>query len=521
MTATRSAPPPRKINLPPDASKRCGAPGARPPPGAQGGAEVGTEAGTEADIAADRGADHVADIDAGPEAETPSESHPPRPPGGAAADTHPGGYATTLHGGFRAVAASAQEIHAAIADKVFGSVLRVPGLAVPARLAQAAHDSITLGVYGVVRGSAHAAFGLAGRVERLARDPSKTPGAAEQALRSALNAVVGDALQSSANPMAVTMQLRTGAAPLGVTPAALADLGPRVCVFIHGLGCDESSWWRKPEAWSGTPEQGRSPRDVSNPLAAAGTAGSPGSSGPTGSPGPSAASASGDSPGAAPPLHYATLLEREAGIQSVYVRYNTGLSLDANGALLAALLERAAAAAPQVAEWLLIGHSMGGLVARRAHQIAALEQLAWSRRTPMLVCLGAPHHGAPLERIGRLAAAVLQVSAVTRPLGRLADARSQGIRDLRRGLNGRPRASATVTTPALRFVAATLSGDPGSHVGKAWGESIGDGLVPIGSAVDDGASGDVQRVVLAGLGHMDLLNHPRVWAALRGWIVGR
>ena len=387
------------------------------------------------------------------------------------------GYAPVLNGGFQSIAASAHEMHTEIADTVFGAVLRVPGIAAPTRLAQSVHDAIAEGVYGAVRRSADAAFGLAGQVERLARDPAHVPGAAEQSLRSALNAVVGDALHAGASGVAVPMELRAGTAPLGVTPVALAMLRPRVCLFVHGLGCNESSWWRGAAAWIGSPWHLGGSQD-------------------------------------ALPIHYAPLLEREFGVSAIHLRYNTGLSLDTNAARLAALLERAASAAPQVTEWLLIGHSMGGLVARGAHAHALREQLAWPGKAPMIVCLGSPHQGAPLERIGRLAAAALQVAAVTRPLARLANARSQGIRDLRRGMHGRADAGA----PALRFVAATLATDPTSRVGKALGSSIGDGLVPTDSATDADARGDVQRVVLAGLGHMDLLNHPRVYEAIRPWI---
>jgi hypothetical protein len=50
------------------------------------------------------------------------------------------------------------------------------------------------------------------------------------------------------------------------------------------------------------------------------------------------------------------------------------------------------------------------------------------------------------------------------------------------------------------------------------GSLLGDGLVRGGSAADDGLGGDVQRVELAGLGHMGLLNHPRVYAVIRTWL---
>jgi hypothetical protein len=47
---------------------------------------------------------------------------------------------------------------------------------------------------------------------------------------------------------------------------------------------------------------------------------------------------------------------------------------------------------------------------------------------------------------------------------------------------------------------------------------LGDGLVTTTSASDASLTGDVQRVELAGLGHMALLNHPRVYALIRDWL---
>ncbi|MEO6031156.1 MAG: hypothetical protein ABIP61_04485, partial [Burkholderiaceae bacterium] len=94
-------------------------------------------------------------------------------------------------------------------------------------------------------------------------------------------------------------------------------------------------------------------------------------------------------------------------------------------------------------------------------------------------------------------------------------ARSQELRDLQHGL----KRHATPAAPsALRLLFATLGEEPGSRPGALIGRMFGDGLVMPGSAADDGMAGDVQRVALAGLGHMDLLNHPRVYAVIRRWL---
>ena len=73
----------------------------------------------------------------------------------------------------------------------------------------------------------------------------------------------------------------------------------------------------------------------------------------------------------------------------------------------------------------------------------------------------------------------------------------------------------------MRLLFATLGDDAAGGVGALVGALFGDGLVRAGSAADDGLTGDVQRVELAGLGHMSLLNHPRVYAVIRDWIGAR
>jgi pimeloyl-ACP methyl ester carboxylesterase len=394
----------------------------------------------------------------------------------------PATYAPALNAGLQALASRVQEMHQAISGTTFDNLLRVPGFALPTRIVQGVHDAVAQGVYAAVRHGGGAALSIAADAERLATDPLRRLGRKEQLLRSAVNGVVGDALAESGSALAVQMGLHAGGAPLQITHAALAPLRPRVCVFVHGLACDEQSWSLRTEAWQG--------------------------------------SAWADALGAGRRADYGALLEHELGVSAIALRYNTGLAIDANAGRLAALLERAAQAAPHVQEWLMIGHSMGGLVARRAHELAQAEGLVWAQRAPMIVCLGSPHQGAPLEKIGHVATAALNLSGVTKPLARIADARSQGIKDLRHGLNKKPHAKAPAP-PALRLLFATLGNDvddAGGMSGSWVGKLLGDGLVRAGSAADEGAIGDVQRVELAGLGHMALLNHPRVYAVLRRWL---
>ena len=391
-------------------------------------------------------------------------------------------YAPALNAGLQATATRVQEMHEAIAGKTFDNLLRVPGLSVPTRMVQAVHDALTQGVYAAVRHGGSAVLTLAAGAERLATDPNRIPGGKEQLLRSALNGAVGDVLAASANPLAVQMALHTDGAPLTLTPASLAPLQARICVFIHGLACDEGSWGLRTDAWGASP--------WAHTLAHGAT------------------------------VRYGALLESELGLGALYLRYNTGLPIEANAQQFATLLDELSKTAPQVSELVLVGHSMGGLVARRALAIAAEGGLEWASRTSMMICLGTPNQGAALAKLGAVASAALIATDVTRPLGRIADARSQGVKDLRKGMRLPEQRSTHPEALAVpvRLVYATLGDDAGSAGGKLMGKLFGDGLVHPGSASDDGLTGDVERVEVTGLGHMGLLNHPRVYALIRRWL---
>lgn len=390
-----------------------------------------------------------------------------------AAPLAPATYAPVLSAGIQATTARVQEMHNAISGKTFDALQRVPGFSVPTRLVQGAHDAITTGVYAAVRHGTNALLAMAGDAERLLVDPTREVEGRELAFRSALNAAAGDALAQAGSPLAVQMGLHADGKRLPLTREALSGLNERVCVFIHGLACDEHSWWLFPNAWRGSPW---------------------------------------DREGAS----YGPLLQAELGINPIYLRYNTGLAIDDNAQQLAAqLAQLTALAPPHLREIVLVGHSMGGLVARRACEQPAQADAAWRHNVRTLVCLGSPHQGAPLEKLGHFVAAALSLSNVTQALGTIANARSQGIKDLRHGLRGKKRRA---ESPALRLVAGSLADEADAMMGPMVGSVLGDGLVTTTSASDASLVGDVQRVELTGLGHMALLNHPRVYALIRDWL---
>ncbi|WP_374680754.1 esterase/lipase family protein [Accumulibacter sp.] len=366
-----------------------------------------------------------------------------------------------------------QEMHGAIAGTCFDILRRVPLLSGPARLVQGAHDTIAAGVYGAIRHGGGGLLAAAAIVEKQATgfSPGKPPGRLASGLRGALNGAFGDYLAASNNLLAIRMAICAdgGTAPAldaASLHAAFPDAGKRLCVFIHGLGCDEHSW------------------------------------------------ESDDADDAAGAIHFGRQLHADFACSALYLRYNSGLPIAANGAQLAGLLEDLLAAWPQPdCDLLIIGHSMGGLLALAACEHAAEQAMNWPQATRMLICLGSPILGSPVERLGQLTNAALNLSKMTAPLGTIAATRSQGIKDLRHG-PGAPRKAAAHAHIAFRFLGASLSED-GRH---PFARFVGDGLVTPGSATAHAIDGDVLSTSLSKLGHMRLLNDARVYRQIKEWV---
>jgi len=219
---------------------------------------------------------------------------------------------------------------------------------------------------------------------------------------------------------------------------------------------------------------------------------------------------------------YGDRLVEAHGFTPVYIRYNSGRHISENGRSLAALLDELVAGWPvAVEEIALVGHSMGGLVARSACHFGG----DWASRVTHVVSLGSPHRGAPLESAVHYAAAALGVMPETQPFSGFLRRRSAGIRDMRRGSlvdedwQGRDpealRAAACQEVPLLDgathcFVAATVTRDPRHPVARL----IGDWLV-----LEASASHRAQEALhVGGTHHLALLNHPAVYERLSAWL---
>jgi pimeloyl-ACP methyl ester carboxylesterase len=224
---------------------------------------------------------------------------------------------------------------------------------------------------------------------------------------------------------------------------------------------------------------------------------------------------------------YGDRLHADRQITPVFIRFNTGRHISENGAALAALLDDVVADWPvEVEQIALIGHSMGGLVARSACRHGG----DWTALVRHTVSLGSPHDGAPLEQAVHTMSAALHLVPETRPFARFLRRRSAGIRDLRRGSivdddwrdcdPDALRAKALTEVPLLEgathyFVAATITRSATHPVGRL----LGDALVLSPSASGRRVGFEVENgLALGGTHHLALLNHREVYDRLRSWL---
>lgn len=335
-------------------------------------------------------------------------------------------------------------------------------------------------VYRAVRGGVRlVGWGLDASLGTVANLlPEADSGPRRDALVAAVNGISGDYLARTSNPLATEMSLRLQGRPIDVARPAdsiLAATGKsptgKLLILLHGLCLNDLQWRR----------HGHDHGDA---------------------------------------------LAEELGWTVLYLRYNSGLHIGENGRAFSALLETLVEEWPcPLDELTLLGHSMGGLVARSACFYGAERGHAWPKRLRKLVFLGTPHHGSPLERGGHRLDEVLDLSPYSAPLTRLGKARSAGIQDLRHG---------TITTGGPDFVplpagvecyaaAATL----GARRSLLAERLVGDGLVPLDSAL--GRHKDAARTLGFAkshqwigyeIGHLEMLCHPEIHSQLRTWLKG-
>jgi hypothetical protein len=351
-----------------------------------------------------------------------------------------------------------------------------------------AHDAPTAGVTRLVYQSLRGATRILGRgagvglgaVGTLLEDRGPSP--ALETFVSVLNGVHGDYLERTANPLAIEMRLRRDGRPVDPAELARADVTGKALVLVHGLCLNDLQWLRDGH------DHGRA-------------------------------------------------LARDLGYTPLYLHYNGGLHVSTNGRGLAAALEQLVGQWPvALDELVIVGHSMGGLVARSACHYARLAAHAWLRHLRAMVFLGTPHHGAPLERGGNRLDFLLALSPYSAPFTRLGRLRSAGITDLRYGnlcdedwqhgdrfaLGSDRRTPVPLPDAVACFAAAALLG---KRRGPLRDRLVGDGLVPLDSALGHHRRPELALNIPAarqwvgdGLGHLDLLASRELCARLSSWL---
>jgi pimeloyl-ACP methyl ester carboxylesterase len=381
------------------------------------------------------------------------------------------------------VASQVREVHQGVARRVFASLgpAGVPVRAVHDRMADGAYTGAHTLTGALVRGGAHA-YSRTRSDDQL----SITETLSGRLAVGALNGAWGDLLEQRDSVLATEMTLCSRGRDLAVDRGSLARAfplaGSRIVVLAHGL-CETDDAWRL---------------------------------------------------GADRHVPYGDRLESELGYTPLYLRYNSGLHISENGRRFADLLDQLVRNWPvPVTELALIGHSMGGLVARSACHYA--PRGGWIQRVRHVFTLGSPHRGATLEQAANVACSALSMLPETRPFARPLKIRSAGIKDLRYGylidedwldhdpdtfLRNTGRDIPFLESANHYFVCATVSQDADAPLGRI----IGDLLVLRSSAWSQARRGERTRFAVdqyrhvGKATHFDLLNHPAIYDQLKLWL---
>lgn len=383
--------------------------------------------------------------------------------------------------GLGSIVGIVRDTHAAVSQRV--------AAAAPASAEViAAERTIATQVYDIVEAAHRVVPEVIGHAAAVAA-PTSSPTATRAGgfVQAAAQGLWGDRIESEAAVLAVTMAVRQAGADVPPQPAALQRAFPvatgDLVLFVHGLAEDEL-------AWSLTHD--------------------------------------GDA------TSYAERLAEE-GFAPLLVRYNSGRHISDNGRDLDLLIGELVAAWPvPVTSVSIVGHSMGGLVARSAAQQGDERGAGWPQLLRTVITLGTPHLGAPLERAAHVLDRALRLAPESAPIGRVLATRSAGIKDLRYGAMLeqdwagqdpdeflRDRCADVPLLPHVTYcwVSASVTGDPQHPLGHL----LGDGLVRYGSASGNGHHTRTgfpmeNGTHIAGASHLRLLNHPAVYTQLRGWL---
>jgi pimeloyl-ACP methyl ester carboxylesterase len=384
-----------------------------------------------------------------------------------------------------------------LVEAMHHTILRVP---VPFGKPQEREpDGVHGAVYRVLQGASGSIYqiirqitqlvggGVEAAVDQLQPDRAHKDSSQQRAnFISIVNGVLGDHMAQRNNPLTITMGFRQNGKMLELSPTGLSrdivNPKPRLLVMLHGHCMNEQQWTRNGH-------------------------------------------------------NHGHVLAAANDCTPLFLGYNTGLHVSQNGRALADQLQALVHAWPvAVQEMIVVGYSMGGLLARSAFYYGEQAGHSWMQYVNKLLFVGTPHHGSMLERAGNLVDVALEASPYSSALARLGKIRSAGTTDLRHGnvidqdWIGRDRFEHTgdrrqpLPLPAnvqCYAIAAMLTQSGGVLQQKL----VGDGLVPLRSAL--GQHRNAKRAlhfaperqkVFKGVTHFGLLDSRAVCAQLQEWI---
>lgn len=307
-----------------------------------------------------------------------------------------------------------------------------------------------------------------------------------EAIRSALNGIVGDYLEKKDNPLQISMQFRHQSKAISLDSKSLNQAYPaingKILLMIHGSCMNDIQWTRKEH-------------------------------------------------------NHAVELAKELDKTPIYLQYNSGRHISSNGLNLNELLEDLVMSWPKpIEELVIIAHSMGGLVARSALYYGHQQQKSWTKHLNKIVFLGTPHHGAPLERIGNYLDVILESIPYAKPFARLGKIRSAGVTDLRYGnlveedwqgndrfkIHGDKRQNIPLPKQIAFYNIAAVIGKATAPVST---QLLGDSLVNMKSALGqhkDPAKNlhfkETNTWIANEHNHLDLLSSPKVYTKIKEWL---
>lgn len=302
---------------------------------------------------------------------------------------------------------------------------------------------------------------------------------------AALNGVVGDYLAEQNNPLAIPMRLKYKGVPLNINDEninnQIPDFNGKLIVLVHGLCMNDQQWLYKNH-------------------------------------------------------NHGEKLAEDIGYTPVYLNYNTGLHISFNGQGFSDILEQLVSKI-SVDGFIILAHSMGGLVTRSACYYGEIKNYKWPRLLKKQIFLGTPHHGAPLEKGGNWVNILLDYFPHSAPFSKLPKIRSAGITDLRYGylrdedwsscdrFDNVVENKSPIPLPEnvqSYAIAATL----GTEQSNVKNSVVGDGLVPVNSALGKHSLDkyclsfpESSQFIAYGLNHWDLICSESVYNKIKQWCV--